>query len=64
MVALYCIQDIRSYTSRNPRWFFSKSLEKQVVAALENFPIVGVSPDGITDEFFIEVKCPFKNKKF
>nr|CAH7761146.1 unnamed protein product [Callosobruchus chinensis] len=57
-----------------------KSLEKQVVAALEkiesikihkcgfilnkNFPIVGVSPDGITDEFVIEVKCPSKNKNF
>nr|CAI5837802.1 unnamed protein product [Callosobruchus analis] len=55
-----------------------KSLEKQVVAVLEkvenikikkcgfilhkHFPIFGVSPDGMTDELVIEIKCPFKNK--
>nr|CAI5849252.1 unnamed protein product [Callosobruchus analis] len=57
-----------------------KSLEKHVVAVLEkvenikikkcgfilhkHFPIFGVSPDGMTDELVIEIKCPFKNKNF
>lgn len=29
-----------------------------------NFPIVGASPDGISDECVLEIKCPIKNKNF
>lgn len=28
----------------------------------KKFPIIGVSPDGLTTDFVIEIKCPFKNK--
>lgn len=30
----------------------------------KKFPVIGVSPDGLTTDFVIEIKCPFKNKNF
>lgn len=58
--------------------FSGKTLEpkvRQVVAAKQNisikesglllnkdFPIFGASPDGISEEFVVEIKCPFSKK--
>lgn len=30
----------------------------------KNYPVVGASPDGLTNDYVVEIKCPLKNKNF